>query len=163
MPKSDEKNFNKNLFLSAEDEKRFQLSNKRWICDKLFDAGDNKARDHCHVMRKYRGSAHWSYNVNLKLTKNFCITFINLKCYDSYLIMPEINKFDVEIRVMPNGLEKYIALTININLIFIDSIQFMNSSLDALVKNLSDNDFRYLSQECNNDLLELVKQKEMYP
>ena len=39
----------------------------------------------------------------------------------------------------------------------------MNSSLDALVKNLTDNDFKYLSQEFSGDLLELVKQKGVYP
>ena len=33
----------------------------------------------------------------------------------------------------------------------------MNSSLDALVKNLSDNDFKYLWQEFTGTLLELVK------
>ena len=33
----------------------------------------------------------------------------------------------------------------------------MNSSLDSLVKNLSDNDFKYLSQEFSGDLLKLVK------
>ena len=57
--------------MSAEDEQRFQLSNKCWICDKLFDAGDDKVRDHCHVTGKYRGSAHWGCNVNLKLAKKF--------------------------------------------------------------------------------------------
>ena len=36
----------------------------------------------------------------------------------------------------------------------------MNSSLDALVKNLSDNDFKYLLQEFTGTLLELVKKKE---
>ena len=46
---------------------------------------------------------------------------------------------------MPNGLEKYMAFTINRNLVFIDSMQFMNSSLDSLVKNL-DGDFKYLSE-----------------
>ena len=39
----------------------------------------------------------------------------------------------------------------------------MTSSLDALVKNLSDNDFKYLSQEFRGDLLELVKQKGVFP
>ena len=57
--------------------------------------------------------------------------------------MQEIGKFDVKINVIPNGLEKYMAFTINKNLVFIDSMQFMNSSLDALVKNLSDNGFKY--------------------
>ena len=55
------------------------------------------------------------------------------------------------------------AFTINNNLVFIDSMQLMNSSLDALVKNLSETDFKYLSQEFSGDLLELVKQKEVYP
>ena len=55
------------------------------------------------------------------------------------------------------------AFTINKNLIFIDSTQFMNSSLDALVYNLSDNDFRYVSLEFSGDLLDLVKQKGGYP
>ena len=42
-------------------------------------------------------------------------------------------------------------------------MQFMNSSLDSLVKNLSDNDFKFLSQEVTVDLLKLVKQKGVYP
>ena len=61
--------------------------------------------------------------------------------------MQEFGKYDVKVSVIPNGLEKYMAFTINKNLVFIDSIQFMNSSLDVLVKNLSHNDFKYLSQE----------------
>ena len=39
----------------------------------------------------------------------------------------------------------------------------MNSSLDALVKNLSDNHFKLLSQKFSSNLLELVKQKVVYP
>ena len=73
--------------------------------------------------------------------------------------MQEIGKFDIKVNVIPNGLEKYIAFTINRNLVFIDSMQFVNSSLDSLVKNLSDNDFKYLSKEFSGDLLKLVKQK----
>ena len=46
---------------------------------------------------------------------------------------------------------------------FIDSMQFMNSSLDSFVKNLSDYDFKYLSKELTGDFLELVKQKGVYP
>ena len=61
--------------------------------------------------------------------------------------MKEINNFDVIIDVIPNGLEKYVAFVINRNLVFIDSMQFMNSSLDSLVKNLLDEDFKHLSKE----------------
>ena len=55
------------------------------------------------------------------------------------------------------------GFTIKKNLVFIDSMQFMNVSIDVFVKNLSDNDFKYLSQEFGGDLLELVKQKGVYP
>ena len=39
----------------------------------------------------------------------------------------------------------------------------MNSSLNKFVKNLTDNDFKYSSQEFSGDLLEIVKQKGVYP
>ena len=41
-----------------EEEERFQSSNSCWICDKLFDVGDEKVRDHCHITGKYRVAAH---------------------------------------------------------------------------------------------------------
>ena len=41
-------------------------------------------------------------------------------------------------------------------------MQFLNSSLDSLVKNLSDNDFKYLSEEFRGEFLKLVKQKRVY-
>ena len=39
------------------------------------------------------------------------------------------------------------AFLLNKNLVFIDSTQFMNSSLKKLVKNLSDDDFKCLTEE----------------
>ena len=81
----------------------------------------------------------------------------------SHLIIGKIGKFDVKVNVIPNGLEKYMAFTINNNLVFIDSMQFMYSSLDALIKTLLDNGFKYLSKTFSSDLLELVKQKGVYP
>ena len=46
---------------------------------------------------------------------------------------------------------------------FIDSMQFMNSSLDKLVKHLSDEDFKYLVEEFGSENLDLLKQKAAYP
>ena len=78
----------------------------------------------------------------LILAKEIPVIFHNLRGYDSHLIIKEITTFDVKVSAIPNGLEKYMAFKINRNLVFIDSMQFMNSSLDSLVKNLSDNDFK---------------------
>ena len=154
------KHFNKNLIMSAKEEERFQLSNSFWIFDKLFDVGDDKVRDHCHIKGKYRGAGHWSCNINLKLTKKVPVIFHNLRGYESHLIIKEINKFDVKASLLPNGLEKYIAFTININLVFIDSMKFMNNpSLDSLFKNLSDTNFKYFPEEFSSEFSKLVKQK----
>ena len=145
------------------EEERFQLSNSCWIYDKLFDVGDDTVRDHCHITGKCRGAAHWSCNIDFKLTKKIPVIFHNLRGYDSNLIIKKVSKFDVKVSVIPNGLEKHTTFTINKNLGFIDSMQFMNSNLDSLVKNLSDNGFRCLSEEFNGEFLELVKEKGVYP
>ena len=39
----------------------------------------------------------------------------------------------------------------------------MNSSLDSLVKNLSDNDFKCLFEGFSGDFLKLVKEKGVHP
>ena len=50
--------------------------------------------------------------------------------------------------------KKYMAFILNKNLVFIDSMQFMNSSLEKLVKNLSDDDFKYLTKLDRADCLD---------
>ena len=55
------------------------------------------------------------------------------------------------------------ALVLNKNLVFIDSVQFMNSSLDKLAKYLSDKDFKCLIEEFGSKNVELLKQKGTYP
>ena len=42
-------------------------------------------------------------------------------------------------------------------------MQFMNSSLEKLAKNLSDNDFKYLIEEFSSKTFQLLKQKSAYP
>ena len=43
-------------------------------------------------------------------------------------------------------------LKISNRLSFIDSFQFLNSSLDSLVKNVNKDDFRYLNREFENNV-----------
>ena len=54
------------------------------------------------------------------------------------------------------------SFSINNKLSFIDSFQFLSSSLDSLVKNIAKEDFKYLRQEFDNNLLDLVKEKGFY-
>ena len=55
------------------------------------------------------------------------------------------------------------AVFFNKNLVFNVSRQFMNSSLEKLVKNLSYNDFKYLTQQFCSKNLVLLKRKDTYP
>ena len=99
----------------------------------------------------------------VKISKKVPLILHNLRGYDSHLIIRKISNFNVKIDVVPNGLETYMAFTINKNLIFIDSMQFMNSSLAFLVKNLLNKDFKYLSEEFSGKFLKIVKGKGIYP
>ena len=78
--------------------------------------------------------------------------------------MKELSNFVVGIDVILCGLEKYMAFIVNRWLVFIDSMQFMNSSFDALVGNLGSRDFKCLSEAFGNDeQFELPKCKGVYP
>ena len=90
--------------MTEEAKEKFQSSIECWICEKLIDDEDGKVRDPCHITEK-NGSAHWSYNVNLKLTKKVFVIIFGLKEFDSHLIMNETDKFDVNARVIANRLE----------------------------------------------------------
>ena len=120
-------------------------------------------RDHCHVAGKFRGVSYCNCNINFQLTKIVPVIFHNLRDYDSHLIFNELDKFDMKIKVIPNGLEKYMAFFLNKNLMFIDSMQFVNSGLNKLVEYMSDEDFKYLVEEFGSKNLELLKQKGAYP
>ena len=155
------KQFNKNFVMTAEQNEEFVKCNICWICGKLINF-DEKVRDHCHIIGKYRAVAHWTCNINLKISKKVPVIFHNLKGYDSHFIFKELSKFDCKISVIPNGLEKYMSFTLNKNIVLIDSMLFMNYSLDKLGKNLSDSDFKYLSEKISGEKLESVKEKGVY-
>ena len=156
------KHFCKNLIMSAEENERFEKTNICWTCNKLFDLSHDKVRDHCHISEKYRGAAHWSCNINLKITNKIPVIFHNLKGNESHLIFKELSKLNVKISIIPNGLEKYMAFMINKNIVLIDSKQFMHCSIDTLVKNLNDEDFKYLPEEFSGEKLKLLKEKGIY-
>ena len=146
-----------------EDNENFKKSTKCCICNNDYVDGDVKVRDHCHITGKYRASAYRDYNINVKLNQKIFVVFHNLKNYDSSVIMQELGKFNLKIKVIPNELEKYMNFSINSKLSFIGNFEFLSSSLDSLVKNLGKQYFKYLSQEFDNNVLDLVKQKVLYP
>ena len=109
------KHFNKKLAMTKRDNEDFEKSPKCWICDNNYIDNDVKVIDCCHITGKYRGSAHKNCNVNVRLNHKI------LKNYDSHLTVLELDKFNLKINAIPNGLEKYMNFSVNNKLSFIDS------------------------------------------
>ena len=53
----------------------------------------------------------------------------------------------MNINIIPNNMEKYLSIMLGKHLTFIDSFQFMSSSLDKLVSNLPKESFKYTSKD----------------
>ena len=69
----------------------------------------------------------------------------------------------MNINAIPNNMEKYMAFILGNHLTFIDSFQFMSSSLDKLVSNLPTKAFKYTYNRFKEKQFELMKQKGVYP
>ena len=91
----------------------------------------------------------------MKISKNLSIIFHNLTGYDSHLIIKELSKFNCNINVVPNGLEKFMSFYLDKNIALIDSMFFLNSSFDKLDNNW--NEFKYLNKVFKGNKLALVK------
>ena len=174
------KHFNKPLKMTIEDENDFQKAMKCHICDQQYTDEDIRVRDHCHITGEFRGSAHQDCNLKLQIKPEAIkipVIFHNLRGYDSHFIMQEIGKIakeytytnkkgeivEMNIYCIPNNMEKYMAFMLGNHLIFLDSFQFMSSSLDNLIKNLPDEAFKYTKQEFEKEQFNLMKQKGIYP
>ena len=72
-------------------------------------------------------------------------------------------KQDLNINAILNNMEKYMAFMLGNHLTFIDSFQFMSSSLDKLVSNLPKDDLIYTSKAFKGKRLNLMSQKGVYP
>ena len=175
-----EKHFNKPLVMTEDDEQRFKTMDGCHICGEKYVEKDVRVRDHCHITGKFRGSAHQECNLKLRIKPEdikIPIIFHNLRGYDSHFIMQQIGeiakkhaytnkkgeKQDLDINAIPNNMEKYMAFMLGNHLTFIDSFQFMSSSLDKLVSNLPKDDLIYTSQVFKGKRLNLMSQKGVYP
>ena len=131
--------------MTKEDWKIYKNTKKCYICHQVFEIKVSKksnkkyldkVRDHCHLTGKFRGAAHCSCNLKLRLnpeTLVIPVVFHNLRGYDAHLIMQAISKTEGNIKCIPNNMEKYISFSLR-QLRFIDSAQFLLASLDKLVK-----------------------------
>ena len=151
------KPFNKPLVMTEDDEQRFKTMDGCHTCGEKYTDKNVRVRDHCHITGKFRGSAHQECNLKLRIKPEdikIPVIFHNLRGYDSHFIMQQIGKIskkhaytnkrgekqDLNINAIPNSMGKHMAFMLGNHLTFIDSFQFMSSSLDKLVSNLPKDD-----------------------
>ena len=92
-------------------------------------------------------------HINLRLPKKLPIIFHDLQGYDGHIILKELNNFDVDIDVIPKGIDKYMSIIVNRHITFVDSLQSYNASLDTFASNLNNEDLKNLTSEFAIDKL----------
>ena len=96
----------------------------------------DSVKDHYHMAGRYRGATHNDCNFKLKLnpkTAPIPVFFHYLKGCDGHFLMQAMVRVQGEIKCTPTNTKKYISFSLG-NLRFVDSVNFLLSSLDKLVK-----------------------------
>ena len=93
---------------------------------------------HSHTDSAARGIAHNSCNINFNTTKTQVSVFLhNAKSYDAHLLLSHASPSKHgQVSCIPRTTEQYLSFQIG-NLVFKDSMQFMNKSLDNLVSSIN--------------------------
>ena len=160
--------------LTAKQANEYSTAESCHICTEPL--GADKVRDHDHLTGEYRGAAHNQCNLlfryhteNQRKLQSFIIpvVFHNLRGYDSHLLLSEFGKHkNRRLFCIANNSEKFMTLSSN-GLRFIDSMQFMASSLEKLVENLKCTGvsaFKNLNRLFPNDnQRNLLLRKGVYP
>ena len=158
------KNTKKDINMKEEDEEDFINNNICRFCEK--EILSDKVRDHCLLTGKYRGPAHNTCNINVKQKdSNFIqFPFHNFSIYDCHMFfnrLVDLKKDKVKFKIIPKTNEEYIAVKYGC-FRFIDSYRFLSESLDKLVKNLDEDDFKILKKDFP-DKWQSLNKKLAYP
>ena len=170
---------NEKMKITEEEEEEFKQASDCWICRKKLNLED-RVRDHCHFTGRYRGAAHNRCNLKYNKPNNISVFFHNLSGYDSHLFIKKLGITKGKIDCIPNNEEKYISFskTIktgeyknkkgetkdkNFKIVFKDSLKFMASSIEELVKILPEEAFKNIEKYFTPEEVKLFKQKGFYP
>ena len=166
--------------LTKKQWKKYKKATKCHICYKPFKLRDPKVRDHCHYTGLYRGPAYSLCNLRYKIPSYIPVVFHNLSGYDSHLFIRELGAHTSDMEVIAKN-KDYISFSIKvpvekyidkkgegkdklIELRFIDSFKFVDSSSDSLTKNLVSGSKKLFGFEDYSDLqYDLLTRKGVYP
>ena len=150
------------ICICDDDQKDFLKTTVCHICGE--DLGEDRVRDHYHITGKYRRAVYNACNLKLRIYPNktkIQIVFHNLRGYDGHLIMTETTAGE-KVGCISKNMEKYMTLCVG-QLQFINSLQFMNCSLERLVANLQTENLIITSKGLSDKELALLRRKGVYP
>ena len=145
------------MIITPQEHTDFYKSTACPKCKQAYTDKNIKVRDHDHVTGRFRGALCNKCNIKLRQKRDILpVIFHNLKNYDMHLILKHgIDHFKTwKLTVIAQTSEKYMTLTAKVpvatktykdsdktytiyySLKFIDSFQFMSSSLNSLAQNL---------------------------
>ena len=158
----------KRMIFSSLDAESFNIATQCYICKMPFDSRTDKVRDHDHLTGKYRGAAHMKCNFQLQTTYKIPVFIHNFRGYDSHLIVHALQQFaDIEVKVIGQGMEKYLQMCWGQHIVFKDSLQFLNCALATLVENLkragNDKFIQLSAIERDQEKRNLMLRKGVYP
>ena len=139
------KNTKEDIIMSKENEEDFKNNNICRFCEK--EILSDKVRDHCHLTGKYRGPADNTSEIKVKQNDSNFIPFAfhNFSNYDCHMFfkrLADLKKDKVKFKIIPKTNEEYIAVKYGC-IRFIDIYRLLSESLDKLVKNLDEDDFKF--------------------
>jgi len=140
--------------ISNEEQRNFDNVTHCPKCSSAFtlEGKHRKVRDHCHITGNYRGPLCHLCNSRLRLKRRVLpVVFHNFKGYDGHLICKQAigAMKHWKLNIIPTTHEKYMSVSAKVEvgktkkgkaiyftIIFLDSFQFLSSSLAALVDTL---------------------------
>ena len=148
------------------------------ICKEEIPEGE-KVCDHCHFTGQYRGPAHRLCNLKCRKPMVIPVIFHNLQGYDAHLFVKKISTIKGDFTCIPSTEEKYISfskkvnvgayqdkkgkvISLNMELRFIDSFKFLQTSLANLVAKLQPDDFINI-KAVFTDNTNLLTKKGIFP
>jgi hypothetical protein len=171
-----------NIIMSDEQTIKHNKNKKCEKCKCEYTKKNNKVRHHDHINGKFISSVCYDCNIQMQY-KTFLPVYIhNLKGYDSHLFISSLFKYGFKaeksnhISCIPNNEERYISFSkvikvgeyqdeegktrnITYEIRFLDSIAFMNESIESLSNNLSYHfhNNQKLMREFTNDEINNIK------
>ena len=141
------------------------------LCKVCLTTEDKKynrvVRHHNHLTAEIIGAACNACNLRCRQAKFIPVLFHNLKNFDAHIICQNLGHFkNHKLQCIAQNTEQYISFSLG-NLRFIDSLQFLPSSLESLVEDLAQEGlqaFPHLRSETADDVeTKLLLRKGVYP